>query len=329
MSKQMKAAVFYQYGSPDVIRIAEVEKPVTKDGEVLVQVKAASLNAYDWHLVMADPFMIRFLNGLIKPKNNIPGADVSGVVVALGDDVTRVRIGDEVYCSLEGQAKGGIAAGGCAEYVCVKATSVAPKVATLSFEEAAGLPMAATTALQAVRDYAAVKKGQQVLINGASGGVGTFAVQIAKAAGGEITGVCATEAIELIRSLGADSIVDYTKERATHTGKRYDVILDVAATLSVKDYRKLLKPNGICVVIGFSTMRHVFDYKVAREIDGKKIVLCVAKNNENAALLDLNKLVESGQLKTVIDSRFSLEDTSKALHHAVSGHPKGKIVIVP
>ena len=323
----MKAAVFYRYGSPDVISIAEVETPIPKEGEVLIQVKAASLNAYDWHLVEADPFMTRFLGGLFKPKNNILGADVAGIVATLGNGVTDVKIGDEVYCCLEGHAKGGLAAGGCAEFVCAKATSIAPKVSSQSFEEAAGMPMAATTAMQAIRNYAKVTKGQKVLINGASGGVGTFAVQIAKADGGEVTAVCSTGAVEVIRSLGADLIIDYKKENVAETGKQYDVIIDVAATLSVKNYRKLLKPNGICVVIGFSTMGHLISYQLARKKDGKRIVLCAAKNKENVPLLDLNKLVEAGKLRTVIDSRFSLGDTDKALRHLETGHPKGKIII--
>ena len=323
----MKAAVFFRYGSPDEIRIAEVEKPVPKDGEVLIQVKAASLNAYDWHLVMADPLMTRFLSGVCKPKNNIIGADIAGVVVAIGNGVTTVNVGDEVYCCLEGHGKGGIAAGGCAEFVCAKERSVAPKMPTQSFAEAAGLPMAATTALQAIREFAKVTKGQSVLINGASGGVGTYAVQIAKADDGEVTAVCSTDAVELIRSLGADFIIDYKKENVADTGKQFDIILDVAATLSVNNYRKLLKPNGICVVIGFSSMGHLISYQLARKKDGKKIVLCVAKSKENAPLLDLNTHIEAGNLRTVIDSSFTLDETAKALHHAKTGHPKGKIVI--
>ena len=325
----MKAAVFYKYGNPDVISIADVAKPVPKNGEVLIQIKASSLNAYDWHLLKAAPFMTRFLGGLFKPANNIPGADIAGIVTEIGSGVTKVKVGDEVYCCLEGHAKGGLAAGGCAEFVCTKEASIALKVPSQSFEEAAGMPMAGTTAMQAIRDYAKVKPGQKVLINGASGGVGTFAVQIAKADGGEVTAVCSTGAVKLIKSLGADFIVDYKKENVAECGKQFDVIIDVAATLSVKNYRKLLKPNGICVVIGFSTMRHLISYQLVGKKDGKKIVLCTAKNKENTPLLDLNKLVETGKLRTIIDSKFSLDDTAKAMERIISGHPKGKIIIVP
>jgi len=209
----MKAAVFYKYGSPDAISIADVPKPTPKDGEVLIQVKAASVNAYDWHLVRATPFFTRALSGMFKPKNNIIGADMAGVVVSVGNGVLHFKQGDGVYGCLEGCGKGGLAAGGFAEYVCAKETNLALKSASLSFEEAAALPMASVTALQAVRDIAQLKKGQSVLINGASGGVGMFALQIAKAYGTEITAVCSTGSTSVLQELGADYIVDYKKRK--------------------------------------------------------------------------------------------------------------------
>ncbi|MCL2165034.1 MAG: NAD(P)-dependent alcohol dehydrogenase, partial [Oscillospiraceae bacterium] len=235
--------------------------------------------------------------------------------------------GDEVYCCLEGCGKGGLAVGGFAEYVCAKETSCAPKSALLSFEEAAALPMASVTALQALRDVAKLKQGQSVLINGASGGVGMFAVQIAKAFGAEATAVCSTESVDIVREIGAGYIVDYTKESVAECGKQFDVVVDVAATLSVKNYRSLLKPNGICVVIGFSTIGHMISYSHAGIRDGKKIKLCAANNRNSADLLEINKLVEAGQLKVIIDSLYSLGETAEAIRRAETGRPKGKIVI--
>ena len=323
----MKAAVYYKYGPPYVISIREVDKPIPKDGEVLVRVRAASVNAYDWHIIMAKPFFTRFMSGIFKPKDNIPGADMAGIVEAAGKNVSRFKPGDEVYGCLEGRGAGGLATGAFAEYVCVKETNLAPKPAKLSFEEAAGLPMAAVTALQAVRDDAGVKEGQSVFINGASGGVGTFAVQIAKALGAQVTAVCGTGAVDMVCSLGADQIIDYKKEKAADCGKRFDAIIDVAATLSVKHYRRLLKQNGVCVVVGFSTLRHMISCTLAREKDGKKIKLCMANNKNSGPLLDINQLVRAGRLKVIIDSRYSLEETSAALWRVITGHPRGKVVI--
>ena len=323
----MKAAVYYKYGSPDVVSIREVETPKPKIGEVLVQIKAASVNAYDWHLLKADPFLTRFLGGLLKPKNNILGADIAGVVIAVGKDSEKFKIGDEVYGCLESCGKGGIAAGGFAEYVCAKESVLAKKATMLSFGEAAALPMAATTALQALRDDAKLRQGQSILINGASGGVGMFAVQIAKAMGAEVTAVCSTGSVEMVHSLGADEVIDYKKDDVIKNGKLFDTFIDVAASRSVKDYRKALKPNGICVVIGYSTFRHLLRHSIAGNRDGKKITLCKANNKINDPLIELNKLVETGKLRVVIDSRYSLDDVAKALHCADTGHPKGKIVI--
>ncbi len=322
----MKAAVYYRYGSPDVIQIEEKPAPVPEDGEVLVKVTAASVNAYDWHLLRAAPFFTRAMSGIFKPKNNILGADMSGVVTAAGNGASKFKIGDEVFGCLEGCGKGGLAAGAFAEYVCAKETNLAPKSPALSFEEAAALPMAAVTALQAVRDYAKITKGQSVLINGASGGVGMFAVQITKEFGAKVVGVCGTDSAETVRSLGAD-VIDYKKERDVIGVKQYDAVIDVAASLSVKDYFRALKPNGICVVVGFSTIGHALSYNLAGKQEGKRIALCTANNKRADDLLEVSKLVETGKMKVIIDSRFSLDDTAEALRRAETGHPKGKIVI--
>lgn len=322
----MKAAMFFKYGSPDEIKIKEIDKPATKDGEVLIQIKAASVNAYDWHLIKAVPFFTRALSGLFKPKNNIPGADIAGIVIAAGNNVSKFKPGDEVYGCLEGCGKGGLAAGGFAEYVCAAESNLAPKSTALTFEEAAGLPMASVTALQAIRDYAKMRQGQSVLINGASGGVGMFAAQIAKAYGAEVTGVCSTGSVEMVRSLGADYVIDYQTETVI-TDKQYDAIIDVAATLSVKQYRKALKPNGVCVVIGFSTMGHMLSYNFAGKKNGKRIMLCSAKNKNGDELLEINKLIADGKLRVLIDSRYSLDETATAIRRAETGHPKGKVII--
>jgi NADPH:quinone reductase-like Zn-dependent oxidoreductase len=321
----MIAAVHYKYGSPDVISVTEVEKPSPKDDEVLIQIKAASVNAYDWHLLRAKPFFTRALSGLSKPKNNILGADVAGVVAEVGVGASKFKVGDEVFGCLESCGKGGLATGGFAEYVCAKESVLAPKSPALSFEEAAALPMSSVTALQGLRQ-AQVSQDTSVLINGASGGVGAFAVQIAKAMGAEVTGVCRTGSIDFVRTLGADTVIDYNKGPVVRGGKQYDVVIDVAASLSVKEYRCALKAGGRCVVIGFSTLGHTLSYGFAGKSDGKSIKLCMANNKDGNELLEINRLVEAGMLKVVIDSRYPLFETAEALRHAETGHPKGKII---
>ena len=323
----MKAAVYYKYGSPDVIRITEVPKPTPKDGEVLIQVKAASLNAYDWHLLRAKPFFTRALSGLFKPKNNILGADVAGVVEEVGNGITKYKSGDEVYGCLESCGKSGLAAGGFAEYVCAKESVIAQKPTTLSFEEAAALPMAVVTAMQGVRN-AGVHHGDCILINGASGGVGAFAVQIAKSMGAKVTGVCSTESIDFVRSLGADAVIDYMKDNVVTNDTQYDVVIDVAATLSVKEYRRAMKTNGICVIIGFSSLGHTLSYSFAGKRDGKTIKLSMTNNKNSDDLLEINELIEAGKLRVTIDSSYPLDETAEALRHVEIGHPKGKVIIV-
>ena len=325
---KMKAAMYYKYGSPDVIKVVEVDKPKPKDGDVLIQVKAASVNAYDWHLLRAKPFFTRVLSGLFSPKNKILGADIAGIVKTIGNGVTKFKVGDEVYGCLESCGKGGLAAGGFAEYVCAKESVLAPKPSILSFEEAAALPMAVVTSMQGARN-AQVKQGSRVLINGASGGVGAFAVQIAKAFGAEVTGVCSTESVEFVRSFGADAVIDYKKQVVISDDKQYDIVIDIAANFSVKEYRRALKKNGKCMIIGFSTLGHTFSCSFAGERDGKTIKLSMTNNKNGDDLLEINKLVETGKWKVVIDSRYSLDKTAEALRHAETGHPKGKLVIIP
>lgn len=322
----MKAAYYTKYGPPDVLSIRDIEKPTPKDGEVLVEVKAACVNTYDWHLVEAKPFFTRFLSGIFKPKNNIPGADIAGVVAGIGKGAGKFKLGDEVYGCLEGCGKSGLAAGGFAEYVCAQEGNLALKPQELPFVETAALPMAALTALQAIRDTAKLERGQSILINGASGGVGMFAVQIAKAFGAQVTAVCSTKSIPIVRELGAKHVIDYTKLSAVN-GKQYDVIIDVAANISVKGYRRALKQNGRCAVIGYSTLRHTLSYNLAGKRDGKEIKLCAANNKNGDDLLELNKLIETGQLRVIIDSYYPLADTANALRRVKEGHPTGKVVI--
>ncbi|MCL2867027.1 MAG: NAD(P)-dependent alcohol dehydrogenase [Clostridia bacterium] len=324
----MKAAVYHHYGSPEVINVSEVEKPSPKDGEVLIQIKAASVNAYDWHLLRAKPFFTRGLSGLFKPKNKIPGADIAGIITDAGNGTSKFKIGDEVFGCLESCGKSGLAAGGFAEYVCAKESVLAYKSTALSFEEASALPMASVTALQGLRQACAAQ-GESILINGASGGVGSFAVQIAKALGADVTGVCSTGSVDFVRSLGADTVIDYKKGPVLTVDRQYDIILDVAASLKVKDYRRALKTGGRCIVIGFSTLGHALHYGFARKHDGKTIRLCMANNKDGNALLEINKLVETGQIRAFIDSRYPLTETAEALRHTETGHPKGKIIIIP
>jgi NADPH:quinone reductase-like Zn-dependent oxidoreductase len=326
-SEHMKAAVYYNYGSPDGISIASVAKPAPKAGEVTLKIMAASVNAYDWHLLRAKPFFTRFMSGVFKPKNNILGADVAGVVIASESETARFKPGDRVYGCLESCGKGGLAAGGFAEYVCAKESVLAPIPNGATFEEAAALPMAAVTALQGLRDNGRLKSGQSVLINGASGGVGAFAAQIATAFGAEVTGVCGSGGADMLRSFGVKHVIDYTREDFADNGRNYDLILDVAANRSVRDYRRALKPNGICVVIGFSTVGNMIRVAFAGKRDGKTICILAANNKNSGDLLELNKLVEIGKLKPVIDSRYSLNETAEAIRRIENGHPKGKVII--
>ena len=319
----MKALHCIKYGSPDNLRIIELDKPVPKDDEVLIQIHAASVNSYDCRIMRGSPFMVRFQKGLFSPKKAILGADIAGKVEAIGKDVKGFKIGDKVYgCLADNSGDGGFA-----EYTCAKSSVLVHIPKGFSFEQAAAIPMAAVTALQALRDVGKIKAGQQVLINGASGGVGTFAIRLAKSFGAEVTGVCSSSHIETARSLGADFIIDYTRDDFTQNGKLYDLILDIAANRSVKEYRRSLKPGGICAVAGFSTMRHMLKNVLFGSCGGKKISLVVANNTKPQDLIFINKLLESGSLTPAIDSTFPLDDAANAFRHFETGHPNGKIII--
>lgn len=320
----MKAIVYTEYGSPDVLRLKETPQPTPKDNEVLIKVRAVSINAADLHLLRADPFPVRFAYGLFKPKLQILGADVAGQVEALGKNVTQFKVGDEVFGELSGCGFGGLA-----EYVCAPKTILALKPSNLSFEEAAALPMASVTALQGLRDTGNIKAGQKVLIHGSSGGVGTFAVQIAKSFGAEVTAVCSTSKMDLARSLGADHVIDYTREDFTKNGQRYDLIFAVNGNRPLVDFEGALTPMGTFVFSG-GDMSRLFQAMLQGPLrskkGGKSMKTLVAKPNQ-ADLNTIRELVETGKVKPVIDKRYSLSETPAAMHYLEEGHARGKIVI--
>lgn len=320
----MKAITYTQYGSPDVLQFKEAPQPSPKEAEVLIKVRAVSINAADWHLMRADPFPVRFAFGLFKPKIQILGADVAGEVEAVGKNVTQFKIGDAVFGDLSGCGFGGFA-----EYVCAPETVLALKPANLSFEEAAALPMASITALQGLRDIGRIKAGQKVLIYGASGGVGTFAVQIAKSFGAEVTAVCSTSKVDMVRALGADHVIDYTREDFTQNGQQYDLIFAANGNRSLADYEKALAPTGTYVMSGGASSQMfeaMLKGPLRSKAGGKSIKNFIAKPNQ----VDLNAmkgLVEAGQVKPVIDKRYPLMETPSAMRYLEEGHARGKIVV--
>jgi NADPH:quinone reductase-like Zn-dependent oxidoreductase len=320
----MKAIVRDKYGPPDGVELQEVEKPEVTDDGLLVRVRAASVNRVDWYDVTGTPWIARPMTGLRGPKSRFTGRDFAGTVEAVGKDVTDLRPGDEVF----GGKKGG---GSFAEYVGVPA-DVARKPAGLTFEEAAAAPVAALTALQGLRDHGQLQPGQKVLVNGASGGVGTFAVQIAKALGAEVTGVCSTRNVEQARSLGADHVIDYTGEDFTRTGQRYDLILDIAGSKSWSQCRRVLNPNAILVIVGAEGSRlmgplgHIAKMRLGALRGSQKAVFFVANFNE-PDLAVLSDLLETGKVKPVVERRYELVEVADALSYMGEGHARGKIVI--
>ncbi len=324
----MKAIICSEYGAPDVLKVVDTEKPMPKDNEVLVKIHASSINSYDWRIMRGSPFLVRLREGLFKPKKGkILGTDIAGIVEAVGKSVANFAVGDRVYgCMADSSGDGGYA-----DYKCAQESVLASIPDEITFEQAASVPMAAVTALQGLRDVGKIKKGQQVLINGASGGVGTFAVQLAKSFGAEVTGVCGTRNADMVRSIGADRVTDYTKEDYTQSGQQYDLILDIAANHTLADCRRALKPNGTCAVVGFSSMGFVLKIgmlgKKTAKKDGKSIKLVMADNTKSQDLVFLNGLLESGKVVPVIDGCYSIGDVREAFEYFEKEHPKGKIVI--
>jgi NADPH:quinone reductase-like Zn-dependent oxidoreductase len=322
----MKAIVYYEYGSPDVLQLKEVEKPAPGDDEVLIKVQAAALNAYDWRLLRADPFLVRVMGmGFFRPKNPILGADVAGRVEAVGRNVKQFQPGDEVYGDLSGRGKGSLA-----EYVAVSEQAVALKPANLTFEQAAAVPMAAVTALQGLRDVGQIQPGQKVLVYGASGGVGTFAVQLARWFGAEVTAVCSTGKMEMVRSLGADHVIDYTKEDFTQNGQQYDLILAVNGYRSMADYKRALSPRGIYVMAGGSAAQlfqvMLFGRWMSRN-SGKRMGHLTAVTSQKD-LIYMKELLEAGKVVPVIDRCYPLSQAPDAIRYLEEGHAKGKVVIM-
>lgn len=321
----MKAIVQEEYGSQEVLKLQEIEMPVVDDDEVLVRVHAAGVHPGDWFLMTGRPMLFRLATGLRGPRKRIPGFDFAGTVEAVGKDAKGFTPGDEVF--------GDAAHGSCAEYVSVSEDKMAPKPANLTLEQAAVVPVSGTAALLGLRDAAKVQPGQHVLVNGASGGVGTYAVQIAKALGAEVTGVCSTRNVEMVRSIGADQVIDYTEEDFTKGGERYHVILDNVANHSLAECRRALLPEGILIPnngtsggrwIGpLGRMAAAFVQSPFVPKQGRPFYAPVRKTD----LLDLTELIEAGKITPVIDGTYPLSETAEAMGHVGEGHARGKVVI--
>jgi NADPH:quinone reductase-like Zn-dependent oxidoreductase len=320
---RMKAIVYKKYGPPDVLQLKEVEKPTPKGNEVLIKVHTASVNDWDWGLLRGKPFVNRLLFGLLKPKTKILGCDIAGQVEAVGRNVKQFKPGDEVFGDLSGCGFGGFA-----EYVCARENALVLKPASMTFEEVAAVPQAGVLALQGLRDKGQIQPGQKVLINGAGGGAGTFAVQIAKSFGAEVTGVDSTKKLDMVRSIGADHVIDYTQEDFTKNGQRYDLILDFAAHHLIFDYKRALSPKGIYVMVGGSMARifqAMFLGPLISMTTSKKMGILAHKPNKDLAFL--KELFEAGKVKPVIDRRYPLSEVAEALRYFGEGHRQGKLVI--
>jgi NADPH:quinone reductase-like Zn-dependent oxidoreductase len=320
----MKAAIYMSYGLPDVVRIADVEKPVPKDDEVLIKVRAASVNPLDWRFMKGEPVLLRVFIGLRKPRRGRPGVDVAGEVDEVGKNVTQFKPGDAVFGSCRGAF---------AEYVCTLASRVAMKPDNVTFEQAASVNVAGLTALQGLRDKGKIQPGNRVLINGAAGGVGTFAVQIAKIFGAHVTGVCSTRNIELVRSIGADEVIDYTQNDFTTSDQRYDFIFDCVGNHSFSDCRRVLTPNGTYVGIGaphdaslLGLLIPMIKDVVLSVFRRQKTVMFIAKASQED-LTRLGQLIETGKLKPVIDRSYRLSEAADAVGHVEQGHARGKVII--
>ncbi|MFI7407226.1 NAD(P)-dependent alcohol dehydrogenase [Streptomyces sp. NPDC049627] len=322
----MKAVVQDRYGSADTLEFRDIDRPVPAAGEVLVRVHAASVNAYDWHYMHGDPKLARAVFGLSRPKARVRGRDFAGRVEAVGSGVTGLGPGDEVY---------GEADGAFAEFVCAKDGMVGPKPANLTFEQAAAIPLAGNTALIGLRDVARVQRGQTVLVNGASGGVGTFAVQLAKAYGAEVTAVCSTRNADLVRSLGADHVIDYTREDFTRAGLRYDVVLDLVGNHSLAGFRRAVTPTGALVLSGggvyeggsvVGPMALFFRRRLAAPFARQRLLELPARQSK-ATLAALCELAESGKMTPVVERTYPLSEAAEAIRYLEVEHARAKIVV--
>ena len=320
----MKAIVQERYGTADVLELEDIEEPVVGSSDVLLRVQAASVFIGDWHIMTGLPYMIRMASGLRGPKVHVRGQDVAGRVEAVGKDVTRFQPGDEVFGTCDGSF---------AEYATARTDKVAPKPANLTFEQAATVPTTGSTALQALRDVGKVQPGQKVLIIGAAGGVGSFAVQIAKAFGAHVTGVCSTTKVDLVRSIGADDVIDYTRDDFAETGQRYDLILDIAGNRSVSHLRRALAPRGTLVIVGgegggrwFGGIDRQLRALLLSPLVSQKLGTFIAKP-KGEDLVVLKELIEAGKVTPVIDTTYPLSEVPEAIRHLEEGHAQGKVVI--
>jgi NADPH:quinone reductase-like Zn-dependent oxidoreductase len=319
----MKAIVYTEYGPPDVLQVTEAAKPTPRNDEVLIRVHAASVNALDWRLMRGGPYIVRILFGLGKPttvRPGRPGRDVAGRVEAVGTNVTEFKPGDEVF---------GVCLGAFAEYACAIESKLALKPATISFEDAAAVPVAAVTALQGLRDKGRIQRGKKILVDGASGGVGTFAVQIAKSFGAEVTAVCSARHVDTARSIGADHVVDYTREDFTQSGQRYDLILAANAYHSVFGYRRALNQNGIYVMAGggWAQILQAFLLGPLLSLVGRKKMCNFMARINKEDLVVLKDLLEAGKVVPIIDRRYPLSEAAEAIRYLEEGHAGGKVVI--
>ena len=315
----MKAIVYSHYGSPDVLQYEEIERPTAGDDQILIRVRAAAANPLDWRLMRGGPLIFRIL--LRQPKVKRPGRDVAGQVEAVGRNIKRFKPGDEVF---------GVCRGSFAEYACASESRLAKKPGNVSFEQAASAPIAALTALQSLRDYGKVRPGEKVLINGAAGGVGTFAVQIAKSLGAHVTGVCSTRNLEMVRSIGADQVIDYTQEDFTTGGDRYDVILDCISNHPLSAYRRVMNSKGRCVIAGGPKEMRVFlkrtlEALVLSPIGSRKFIPMMARVGKDLNVL--GELMGTGKVTPVIDRCYRLSEAAEAIRYLEAGHARGKVVI--
>src|SRR5216683_3182225 len=320
----MKAIVYHEYGSPDVLKFEEVEKPVPKDDEVLIKVRAASVNPLDWRLMKGKPRVLRIMIRLLKMPIGRPGVDVAGEVEAVGSNVTQFKPGDEVF---------GACRGAFAEYACTAASKLVMKPGNVTFEQAASVNVAGLTALQGLRDKGKIQPGSKVLINGAAGGVGTFAVQIAKSFGADVTGVCSTRNLDLVRSIGADEVIDYTQQNFTTSNQRYDLILDCVGNHSFSACRRILNPDGRFVMVGaphdasmMGLLAQMIKALLLSVFVSQKAIMFIAKSSQDDLTL-LGELIATGKLTPVIDSRYTLSDAPDAVRHVEEGHARGKVII--
>lgn len=319
----MKAILVPKYGSPDVLQFADVEKPVPNEDQVLVKIVATGVNPLDWHGMRGEPFLVRMGGEFRRPKDPRLGADIAGRVEAVGKNITEFKPGDEVF--------GAVGVGGFAEYICTREKNLALKPANVSFERAAAAPVVGYTAIQGFRYAGGIWAGQKVLVNGAAGGIGTFAVQYAKSCGAEVTGVCSTRNLDLVRSIGADHVVDYTGEDFTRNGQKYDLIYDSIGNRSAFDYRRALKPQGICVIAGFTSMLRLIEYMILGPLvskkGGRQVTGMGISNANKEDLLMIKELLETGRVLPVIDRRYPLRETAEAVRYLETLHARGKVII--